>query len=110
MNFTVSYTYLDPGDQTKSNPRHKFFAEANYSINSFDINFGLKQISKLYGDDYSRFDLPDYTLVSSRVSYSPLRFMRLFLSGDNLLNKNYQTIYGYTMPGRTYTLGVNLSY
>ncbi len=110
MNFTVSYTYLDPDNQTKSNPRHKFFAEANYNISNVDVHFGVKQISKLYGDDYSRFELPDYTLIDSRVTYSPFNFFKVFVSADNLLNQSYETMYRYTMPGRTYTIGFNLSY
>jgi len=110
LNFTVSYTYLDPENQTKSNPRHKFFAEANYNYENLDVNFDLKQISKLYGDDYSRYELPDYTMVDGRISYSILNYAKVYVSGNNLLNKSYQTMYGYTMPGRNYSIGINFNY
>jgi len=110
MYFTLSYTYLDPENQTKSNPRHKFFVEGNYSIKGFDINLNLKQVSKLYGDDYKKYELPDYTLLNSRITYSLIDNIKLYVSGDNLFNKSYQTMYGYTMPGRTYTIGINLVY
>jgi len=110
MYFTFSYTYLDPENQTKSNPRHKFFVEGNYSIKGFDINLNLKQVSKLYGDDYKKYELPDYTLLNSRITYSLINNVKLYASGDNLFNKSYQTMYGYTMPGRTYTVGINLVY
>jgi outer membrane cobalamin receptor len=110
LNFAVSYTYLDPDKQTMSNPRHKFFAEANYNVNNFVVNLNLKQISKLYGSDYSRLCLPDYTLLNSSISYNLLKSIKLFIAGDNLFNQSYQTMYGYSMPGRTFRTGINLSY
>jgi iron complex outermembrane receptor protein len=110
LNFIVSYTYIDPGNETRSNPGHKIFLEAFYRLNSFNFNLGLKQISKLYGDDNNHLRLPDYTILKAKITYKPANIISLFVSGDNLLNKSYQIIYDYPMPGRTFSAGINLNY
>ena len=110
LSFNLNYTYLDPEQHTENNPRHKFYVETVYNISKFSINLNLKQVSKLYGDDYSRLALPDYTLLSCNVSYSFTKFISIYLSGNNLLNQEYETMYGYVMPKSTYMVGLNLSY
>jgi outer membrane cobalamin receptor len=110
LSLNLNYTYLDPDKQTKSSPRHKFYVETAYNISNFNISLNLKQISKLYGEDESRLALPDYTLLNCNVSYSPISFLSLYVACNNLLNQEYQTMYGYVMPKSTYMVGLNINY
>ncbi len=108
LRLVASYGYVDPGEQTYSTPKHKLSAGINYRMKQLSINLRSEHIAGLFGADYSRKKLPDYTVVGTHVSYEVGRFVRLYVSGDNLLNSSYQTIYGYPMPGRTLFAGINL--
>ena len=110
LSLHLNYTYLDPNKQTEMNPRHKFYVETAYNFSNFNVSLNLKQISKLYGEDESRLALPDYTLLNCNVSYSPISFLSIYVAGNNLLNQEYQTMYGYVMPKSTYMVGLNINY
>jgi iron complex outermembrane receptor protein len=110
LSLNLNYTYLDSDKQTENNPRHNFYVETVYNINKFNINLNLKQISKLYGEDNSRLVLPDYTLLNCNISYSFTNFISVYLTGNNLLNQEYQTMNGYVMPKSTYMVGLNINY
>lgn len=108
-NLTVSYGYLDPENQTMANPRHKFYMGASYKLQKFNFNAGIQQIVGLYGNDYSKNRLSDYTLVNARVAMEYIEGLTFYISGENLLDKKYQIMLGYPMPGATVFGGVNWS-
>lgn len=103
-----SYSYVDPGDQTYATPKHKFFLGCNYSRDRLDLNLTLQEVAELYGNDDYQNRLPNYTLMGVRVGYRFTEFAYAFVSGRNLLNTSYQTIYDYPMPGRVLTAGLRL--
>lgn len=104
----ASYSYVDPGNQTYSTPKQKLFIGINWTYRRAVIDMTLEHIADLYGADNSRERLPDYTVLGAHVSYQASEFAQVFITGDNLFNSSYQTIYGYPMPGRTFFAGVNL--
>ncbi|MCL5021024.1 MAG: TonB-dependent receptor [Bacteroidetes bacterium] len=108
-NLTVdaSYSYTDPGKQTYSTPRQKMFVGIDYTYERGTVALSLEHIADLYGADNSQKRLPNYTVASAHVSYKTAEFVEVFVTGDNLFNVGYQTIYGYPMPGRTLYAGVN---
>lgn len=101
-----TYGYLDPGEQTMANPRHKFFVEGQYERAGWSCSAGLQYVSGLYGADRSVNAIPDYLLLQARVTVSPVRGLSLYVAGENLGNASYQTMWGYPMPGRTILSGV----
>lgn len=103
-----NYSFTDPGNQTYATPRHKMYVGGSYSHGALGLHLALHEIAGLYGGDYSTNRLPNYTLLSARVSYSLRDYAVLFLSGQNLLNVSYQTVYDYPMPGRVLKAGVKL--
>ncbi len=110
VRIAVSYSYVDPGDQTYAMPRHKFYLGCRYSREKLNVNVALQEIAGLYGNDYSRNRLRDYTLVAARVGYSVTEYADVFVAGQNLLNLNYQTVYDYPMPGRMLSAGLRLGF
>jgi outer membrane cobalamin receptor len=101
-----AYGYLAAGQQTMANPRHKLYAGIHYSKGILAATAGVQWIAGLYGADYSRSALGDYAVLQARVTVSPLPELALYLSGENLTNRSYQTMLGYPMPGRTMMGGV----
>ncbi len=104
----ASYSHIDPGSQTYSTPKQKLFIGFGYIHGGIGVNLTLQRIIDLYGADNSQMKLPDYTLLGANVSVRVAEFADVVLSGENLFNVSYQTIYGYPMPGMTLFAGLRL--
>jgi iron complex outermembrane receptor protein len=109
LDIDLSYTYLDPGDQTNANPKNKIFLGGTLRLDPLICSMGIQYLSNLYGDDFGRKPLPDYTLLDARVTTNIVPGLSVYLAGENLLDRQYQILYDYPMPGRTLFIGVNWS-
>jgi outer membrane cobalamin receptor len=110
LRLNANYSFVDPGQETYETPKHKAFVGLTYSRERTTLNLTLQHIAVLYGADGSQQKLPDYTLLGGRVSYQVADNLSAYVSGENLLNNSYQTIYDYPMPGRTLFAGLNCSF
>ena len=106
----ASYGYTDVGNFTLSMPQHKMFISGTYLHSIFAGTLSLQYVSKIYGADNSVNRLPDYALLSARISAEAIKNVRIYISGENLLDKEYQIIYQYPMPGRAFFAGANVSF
>ncbi|HTY11408.1 MAG TPA: TonB-dependent receptor [Bacteroidota bacterium] len=109
LRIDASYSYIDPGEQTYTTPKHKAFVGINYIYNRATLKLSMQRVAVLYGADGSQERLPDYSRLDARVAYQAADFVSLYISGENLFNISYQTIYDYPMPGRTLFAGINCS-
>ncbi len=103
----VTYGYLNAGDQTMGNPRHKLYVGGGYVSGLLRTTLGLQYVSGLYGSDYSKTPLPDYTLLNARVTLQISDRVSCYVAGENILGAQYQTMAGYPMPGATVFAGIN---
>lgn len=103
----TSYSFIDPGKETRSVPKHKLFIGGDYTYHITTISLSIQHIVGMYGSDNSQNPLEDYTNIGAKVTVHALSQYSINLSVDNLLNKSYQTIFGYPMPGRTLSIGIN---
>jgi len=106
----ASYGYTDVGNVTLSIPQHKMFISGTYLYSLLTGTISLQYVSKIYGANNSVNRLPDYALLSARISAEALKNVRVYVSGENLLDKEYQIIFQYPMPGRTFFAGANVSF
>jgi iron complex outermembrane receptor protein len=102
----TSYSYLDPGKETRSVPKHKIFLSGDYVYRITTFSLSIQHIEGIYGNDNNQDRLGNYTQIGSRISAQVLPQLSVNLSVDNLLDEKYQTILGYPMPGRTFTIGM----
>jgi iron complex outermembrane receptor protein len=109
LDLDLSYTLLDPGDQTNANPKHKFYFGGTLRVDPLICTTGIQSLSGLFGDDFGRKPLPDYTLLDARVSMNIGHRLSVFVAGENLLDRQYQILDDYPMPGRTLLAGLNWS-
>lgn len=107
LDVDISYTYLDPGDQTNANPKNKIFLGGTLRVDPVICSMGIQYLSNLYGDDFGRKPLPDYALLDARVTTNIVPGASVYVAGENLLDRQYQILYDYPMPGRTVFIGVN---
>lgn len=106
VNGNYSYLYMDT--PITGAPKNKLYAGITYSPGKFTLSAGAQVIDKLYlstGDDAQT---SDYTLIDARVDYKALKWLNVFVKGDNLLSQKYETMLGFPMPGAVFMGGVSL--
>jgi outer membrane cobalamin receptor len=123
----LSGTYLnaedrDTGEELDYRPAYSGFAEVRYR-HEF-AGGGLALTPSLSAEfvgrqQYSYFDagagrtvkrwLDGYALLNARLAFK-IYYPELFVAGKNLAGEEYQTVYDYPMPGRTFTGGVSVSF
>jgi vitamin B12 transporter len=109
-----SYTYTDArtpaGDQRLKVPRHSLAVRLDGSFGE-RLSVGL--------DALYAADLPDepftesaafhssYTVVNARVAYAISEAAEVYVRAENLFDAEYQTVEGYSTPGRSAYFGVS---
>mgnify|MGYP003802990463 FL=1 len=109
LTLNMTYSYTNMKTPVYATPRHNFYAGGNYSIGKFRFNASLQYVNHLDTDPaVGKEAYETYTLLNSKISYTPFRFAEFFISGENLLNQKYATNIYYTMPGITVFGGVKI--
>lgn len=110
-------SFLDPGVNTRARPGLKLSAEAGAAVNRFDITLGFQHVSRYYAQDSSKSPIPAYGTADLRAGWQALPWLRVFTAAENLLDARYDafcdlpgTAAGlYRMPGRSFTIGLDLA-
>lgn len=101
----ANYNYLDMEKPVTGAPRSKFYAGMTYRPGKFTLSAGAQVIDKLYLVTGETPQTTDFTLVDARLAYRPLKWLDVFVKGDNLLGKTYETMAGYPMPASALLMG-----
>jgi len=109
VDLNLSYSYLDPGDQTNANPANTLYVAGTFILTPVTVTIGFQYVADLYGADNERLPLPDYALVNARITAALGYGLTAYIAGENLLDREYQILADYPMPGRTIFAGVNLT-
>jgi iron complex outermembrane receptor protein len=107
LHLQTSYSFIDPGKNTRSVPKHKIFIGGDYIYRIMTFSLTIQYVDGMYGSDNSKNPLNDYTNIGIKVLVRVLSQISINISVDNLLDESYQTILGYPMPGRTLSVGIN---
>ena len=111
LNSEISYSYLNMKTPRLGAPENQVFAGLNYKINKLSFALQANYIGGLYSRLESTFPLldevvEDYLLINAGVKYRPLKWTEIYVSAKNLMNKDYQINYGYSMPGINVMTGI----
>jgi iron complex outermembrane receptor protein len=109
LSLNTNYSYLDMETPITGAPRNKFYAGMTYHSGKFTLRAGAQVIDKLYLVTGDNPQTTGFTLVNARAGYRLLKGMEVFVKGDNLLGKKYETMAGYPMPGATFMGGISLN-
>ena len=123
IDISATYTYTDSKDGGRAaelrRPRHAGSFQAEYS---FMETRGRLTLAADYGG--TRYDiffppwpeaseivtLKNYWLVDLAVQYQLTNAVRLFTRASNLLDTDYEQVYGYRTPGRAAYAGVQVGF
>ena len=108
----ASYSFIDGSIQTPLAPKHKLFLSGQYTYGIASFDLSVQHVEHVYSLDNKNILhlLPNYSVINARISARVHPRFSISLSFNNLLNENYQTMYGYPMPGRTVNVGVQASF
>jgi vitamin B12 transporter len=121
LRIRASYTRLeakdkDTGTPLLRRPKYKFTANINYLfMERININLSLIHLGKREDLDFSawpaaRATLPGYTLLNASVCYNLNPQAQIFFRLDNILDEEYENIFGYGTPGFSAFGGLKLNF
>lgn len=103
-----TYSYIDMKNPVYATPEHHLYLSANYRWKKLQLTGSLQQISNLDSDPSPALASEDYTLLKAKVIYNINKYLKWYISGENLLNEEYQVNRYYSMPGATVFSGLNI--
>ncbi len=107
-----NYSYLDMENPILNAPEQQVFVSASYRLNRWTLSANYQYIHNLYSVLETR-SVPavteSYGLLDAKLSYRPLKWLDVFVKGENLTDKAYEIVYQYPMPGITVFGGINVS-
>lgn len=123
LNLKANYTYTDARDLSPNSsdydkkllrrPENKAGLYASYTfIPKANINFDLIWVGKRDDVNFSTFEriqLDDYILLNLAAHYDILDFLRLNFRIENLLDTDYEEVYGYGTACISFYGGIKLS-
>lgn len=127
LGFAVHYTYTDSTEQDflgndiseLRRPRHAGGISADYrSANerfgaSLNADYGGTRLDIFYPpwpEPSATVTLGDYWLLDLAAHYQVSPSLALFARASNLLDADYEQVYGYRSPGRAAYLGVRVTF
>ncbi len=107
FNLSLDYSFLKTDVPALYAPEHKINLMLNYAYGMFSLIANLEQVSGLY-TSLQDLSAENYFTADITVNFAATDFLKLYLKGYNILNKNYQIDFGYPMPGRTIAAGISI--
>lgn len=109
LRLSSNYSYLHMDKAITGAPVHKAFLSGVYRIQKFTLNANVSYIGDLYTQTNPVEISENYTLLNAKISYQLNKYIKLFLSGENLTDQEYEINYDYPMPGITVMGGIHFS-
>ncbi|MBR3627843.1 MAG: TonB-dependent receptor [Elusimicrobia bacterium] len=114
----INYTYTRAEDTEAHQdiayiPMHNLnYAIVVKPIKELKISADVSYVTTTKASAYDAVDyLDDYCIVNARVDYQIMKYVSLWVKGNNLTNNDdYQLSYGYPMPGITGTAGIDVRF
>ena len=124
LDIKTNYTYTNAKDKSENTPdynkklvrrpEHKAGLFVSYSFNDgTNANIEFIYVGSREEPDFtnypSRIKMPDYFLVNLAAHYDIFSFLRLKIRIENLLDKQYEEVYGYGTAGFSVYGGISLN-
>jgi len=110
----LSYTHLDPGEETTGRPGHKLDGNLHWSLPKVTVDLSGQWVADYFGRDGRQRRLPNYLVVDARLALSLSSRLEAFLELRNLFDEDYLIFLDlpgtesgpYPMPGRHLNAGI----
>ena len=119
----LNYTYTDAKDKDDHIigriPKEVAKISLDYfGIRKFNFNINGEYIGERFDRNYSTWNTPtpngestgNYTVWNSVIDYKQTKNLSFYLKVDNLFDKDYQVVDGYSSSPRAYYVGLNAKF
>ena len=106
----ANYSYLHMKKTIVGSPRNMASASVNYTPGKFSFYVDMQLVDQLFLSTGDNAVKSDYTIFDARIGYKPVKWLELFVNGDNIFGKSYQTMLGFPMPKATFLGGISVKF
>ena len=121
LSLSSSYTYLkaenrspgEEGNKLPYRPQHRILVGIDYTLpteSTLRLNSTFTSERSYFDGDDSLQELPGYFTVDFHLSRHLGEYLSLSFSLYNLFDEYYESEYGIPMPGRNFSIGIEMSY
>nr|WP_299338794.1 TonB-dependent receptor plug domain-containing protein [Allomuricauda sp.] len=116
LSLSANYTFTDrQGDNAIRIPEHKANLNVSYQLcDSTNVSLDYAYTGERLDTDFTTFTdvtLDAFSLVNLYLEHELMpNKLKLFLSGNNLLNEDFAEVFGFTTRGRNINAGFNLNF
>lgn len=106
---SANYSYTAMDNKVVGIPAELAFIEGVYTCGILSVSANLRAVNSLstvLQQGSTAAQSQSYALLNMSASVNPVRQVSVYIKGDNLLNRSYETIAGYPMPGSAVVVGV----
>ena len=118
LNMIVYYTFTDIEDSESKNPHtnregkpeHVINAVTKYTLGKLAVSLDMEYVAGLYdsdllaGGEIQKVD--NFFVMDVKASYELYKNLQIFAGIENVLDRDYEQIPGYPMPGTTVHAGL----
>ena len=104
----ATYSYIDMKSPVFATPEHHLYLNATYTLKKLQLAANIQHITNLDNDPSPVVNKESYTLLNAKAMYQLTKNLKVYVSGENLLDTNYEVKRYYTMPGTTVFAGLNI--
>ena len=109
FNLSAIYSYLHMNEPLVAAPKHQAYITAKGKWGNFSYMLGAQYINDLYLVTGDSPITVSYFLLNAKLSYRPIKFLSVFVKGENLTDKKYAINYGFPMPGLIIYGGIDIN-
>jgi outer membrane cobalamin receptor len=110
VSFTSGYAYLRSTNLAPYVPSHKLNYSLDLDTGRILINLGGTWAGRTWADAARTQQMEGYSLVTLKCTAPIKGGVSAFITIDNLLNRRYQVVAGYPMPGINGMVGFSFSF
>ncbi|MDR2764220.1 MAG: TonB-dependent receptor [Tannerella sp.] len=104
-----NYSFLHMDKIIEYSPEQQIYLSASYRWKKWGASVSYHYVKGLHNNTEEIDSKVSYGLLDAKCSYRPLTWLDLFVKGENLTDRAYQTRFDYPMPGITVFGGISVS-
>lgn len=104
----ANYSFLHMENPVIAAPEHKLYVGGNYTRGRWSVSSGMQYIAGLYTSVGENPATERFVLWNLRGQFRVLKWLKVWIMGENLLAQKYEINAGYPMPRATVIGGINI--
>lgn len=106
----ANYSFLHMENPVIAAPEHKLYAGGSFTKGRWSVSTGIQYIDGLYTAVGENVTTENFVLWNVRGQFRALKWLGLWVRGENLLAQKYEINAGYPMPRATVMGGININF